>query len=188
MYAKGNQDGFSKIVLNDLDDIISKSSLSIKKEVMQGYDIGTVTSFGDGTIGFVAERVNIRVHGDDIDYLTYNLTIVRFSAEGEVITYKIINKFMSSGSFDPAKTLVHLRDDKIYLIFNKKKKKNENKKVSKAVQTTDLIILSKEGEELVNRELFAELTLLPSFSDSENGQLLLGCWSLNKFVFGIMTL
>lgn len=193
LYIEGNQNGISNVILNDFP----KTSKLIKNDEMKNLNIIKNIEFNDGTIGFVAERYDGLAVSDLIgsNLKAKDLILVRFSKKGEILTFKSIMKYMREDYTTALITLVHLENDNIYLVFNniinKEQPRKKNGKVNvQRRQSTDLVILSKEGVEILNKELFTssdkDMTMLAYLSNINSNELLLGCWDVNRFAFGLV--
>lgn len=192
LYIEGNKNnGVSKTRLNSLDDIHSKFSISTEKSKKEKkYNISENIFFEDGTIGVI---VNIIVEYDYLKTASKGRIVISLSKEGEIKAYQKIN---SSGDVE---ALIHIKNDNIYLIFDnlatKKELRKSKKKSIRSVQATDLVVISKEGKKILNKRLFTgadkdmhfrRYLSATNIRGLNDGTILLGCWDVNKFAFGLI--
>ena len=208
-YASGNSDkGIVNIKINEFEeefikDLANKRALKKDRGITTNYSIDDFIQYSDGSIGFVAEEYYVTVHtytdsqGRTKTTYTYHsneLLIPRFSAEGELMNIQKIKKHFSSSSPSIVSYSIALANDKIYLVFNDFKTKDEAKdmKGKRRWRYTDLVVMSNDGEILYNETLFnskeIDLTFIPGMSDYSGNVLILGSIGRKEYAFGTVEL
>lgn len=208
-FASGNgQNGLDKITVSEFkDDFLEgiASDKSIKKDrgLSTSYDIDNFIHFENGEIGFIAENYYVTSHtttdanGNTRTTYTYHsksLIIPRFSKEGKLLNIQKIKKGFSSSSPALVSYSMAVANDKIYLIFNDYKTKDERKdmKGKRRWIYTDLVIINNKGTILHNETLFnsedIELNFVPFMSEYSSDMMIIGSLGRKKYAFGSMEL
>jgi hypothetical protein len=210
-YASGNsKGGISTVKINEfdadfLDDFATEKDIKKDRGLNMNYNIDDFIHFSDGSIGFIAEQYYVTTHTytdsqgrrqTTYHYHSNNILIPRFSADGKLLnTQKIKKNFTSSSSIITSYSIA-VANDKIYLIFNDFKSRDERKdmadkkgkKGKRKWRYTDLVVLSTDGDILYNETLFnsneIDLTFIPSMCEYSSDVIILGSLGRKEYAFG----
>lgn len=208
-YVSGNnENGIENVQISPfedefLEDIVSKRSLEKDRGLSSTYRIDDFIHFSDGSLGFIAEQYYVSVHtytdsqGRTRTSHTYHsntILIPRFSKDGELLNVQKIKKGFSSSSSWEASYSIAVANDKIYLVFNDFKSKDERKEMKgkRRWRYTDLVVMNLDGEIEFNETLFnsneIDLTFVPFMSDYSGNTLIIGSVGRKKYAFGTIKL
>lgn len=183
-----NKEGFDQTVL---DGLATKNQIKNNKGIRKYFKIKNLLQFPDNSIAFIAESYRIELSSVTTglngqvnhDYTKYadELIISKFNANGEILKIQKIEKSYPC-SICKHTYLSGAINDKIYIIFNDLKSREDLKSMGKKAKKnciyTDLVVIDKDGEVEHRETLFNSEDIEFQFSQ------FLSLWSEDKILIG----
>lgn len=186
-----------------LEKMLSEKAIDKGKGVSTRFDIDHLITFEDGSFSFISENYWITTHtytsnGQTYTYYVYHsgdIIIPRFSVKGELLSIEHIEKYYSSRSSWVVSYKYASYDNKIYLIYNDRKTKDEREEIDKGgkkARFTDLTVIGDDGMVVYQETLFSnkeiESEFVPRFTFQANDKLIISGLTAKGYQYGTMSL